>query len=246
MDTLLNYEPSRLKKSIVYLKIYVLLPSLVGELRKQFEQGISIGGLKFSEQTWEANMAFALRFMIDKGISGMSWVTLPKGTFEIIPLNRTVSTCQTEIAINHNDIVARLCDDPQWSDIAPLRVLSFDIECAAKKGFPTPEKDPVITIAAIGKYHNQKKEDLRIIFQLNTCSKVSGAILRDFESEVDLLVEFDKFMKAYDADIITGYNIINFDLPYIHKRTALLLKRLGNPYLNQFPFWGRLKTSKLK
>ncbi len=32
--------------------------------------------------------------------------------------------------------------------IAPLRILSFDIECAGRKGvFPEPEKDPVIQIA---------------------------------------------------------------------------------------------------
>ena len=36
----------------------------------------------------------------------------------------------------------------EWSDIAPFRILSFDIECAGRKGiFPEPEKDPVIQIA---------------------------------------------------------------------------------------------------
>lgn len=30
------------------------------------------------------------------------------------------------------------------SDLAPLRVLSFDIECAAEKGFPNENSDPVI------------------------------------------------------------------------------------------------------
>jgi DNA polymerase delta subunit 1 len=35
-----------------------------------------------------------------------------------------------------------------WSKIAPLRILSFDIECAGRKGiFPEPEIDPVIQIA---------------------------------------------------------------------------------------------------
>lgn len=35
-----------------------------------------------------------------------------------------------------------------WSKIAPLRILSFDIECAGRKGiFPEAEIDPVIQIA---------------------------------------------------------------------------------------------------
>jgi DNA polymerase delta subunit 1 len=36
------------------------------------------------------------------------------------------------------------------STIAPLRILSFDIECSADAGkFPTPNSDPVIQIANI-------------------------------------------------------------------------------------------------
>lgn len=36
----------------------------------------------------------------------------------------------------------------EWSDIAPLRILSFDIECAGRKGvFPEASTDPVIQIA---------------------------------------------------------------------------------------------------
>lgn len=35
-----------------------------------------------------------------------------------------------------------------WSGVAPLRILSFDIECAGRKGiFPEADKDPVIQIA---------------------------------------------------------------------------------------------------
>lgn len=38
--------------------------------------------------------------------------------------------------------------DGEWQKIAPLRILSFDIECAGRKGiFPEAEHDPVIQIA---------------------------------------------------------------------------------------------------
>jgi len=42
----------------------------------------------------------------------------------------------------------------EWSKIAPLRILSFDIECVSKKGFPQATKDPVIQIANYCKVHN--------------------------------------------------------------------------------------------
>ncbi len=36
----------------------------------------------------------------------------------------------------------------EWAKIAPLRILSFDIECAGRKGiFPEASVDPVIQIA---------------------------------------------------------------------------------------------------
>lgn len=42
--------------------------------------------------------------------------------------------------------------DGEWSKMAPLRILSFDIECAGRKGiFPEPDKDPVIQIASVVK-----------------------------------------------------------------------------------------------
>ena len=38
--------------------------------------------------------------------------------------------------------------DGEWAKIAPLRILSFDIECAGRKGvFPEASIDPVIQIA---------------------------------------------------------------------------------------------------
>ena len=45
---------------------------------------------------------------------------------------------------------AGLCWAGEWQRIAPFRILSFDIECAGRKGiFPEPEHDPVIQIANV-------------------------------------------------------------------------------------------------
>ena len=46
----------------------------------------------------------------------------------------------------------------EWNKMAPLRVLSFDIECQGRKGhFPEAEKDPVIQIAnVLSVYGNDK------------------------------------------------------------------------------------------
>ncbi len=55
--------------------------------------------------------------------------------------------CQLEVDVSWEDFVSHP-PEGDWADVAPFRILSFDIECAGRKGiFPEPEKDPVIQIA---------------------------------------------------------------------------------------------------
>ena len=53
-------------------------------LRTLFEKGVSLGdNIQFPFKTFESNMPYALRFMIDKGIVGMGWIKIPAGLFKI-------------------------------------------------------------------------------------------------------------------------------------------------------------------
>jgi DNA polymerase delta subunit 1 len=52
-----------------------------------------------------------------------------------------------------------------------------------------------------------------------------------------MLMAWKEFMRLVDPDIITGYNIVTFDFPYI-------LQRASNLGLTTFPFIGRLKDVK--
>ena len=58
-----------------------------------------------------------------------------------------ISKAQIELDISWEDLLSHPAEG-EWQKIAPLRVLSFDIECAGRKGiFPEAEKDRVIQIA---------------------------------------------------------------------------------------------------
>eukprot|EP00475_Leptophrys_vorax_P031536 TRINITY_DN4777_c0_g2_i1.p1 TRINITY_DN4777_c0_g2~~TRINITY_DN4777_c0_g2_i1.p1 ORF type:complete len:838 (+),score=202.62 TRINITY_DN4777_c0_g2_i1:254-2515(+) len=73
---------------------------------------------------------------------------------------------------------------------------------------------------------------LKIVFTLNSCAPIVGADVRSFETEGQMLDEWRKFVVETDPDILTGYNIINFDLPYLLNRAKALK-------LNSFPELGR-------
>ena len=58
-----------------------------------------------------------------------------------------MSKAQLELDISWEDMISHPAEG-EWQKIAPLRILSIDIECAGRKGiFPEAEKDSVIQIA---------------------------------------------------------------------------------------------------
>lgn len=60
----------------------------------------------------------------------------------------------------------------------------------------------------------------------------------EFKKEADLLTRWREFVDEVDPDLIIGYNISQFDLPYLIDR-AKALKATSFPYL------GRLKSKLL-
>merc|ERR1712000_183137 len=177
--------------------------------------------------------------MIDSGLQGMSWMTLPAGTYTIRKDQpgsnwRPTSHCQIECDVAYDKLIAHE-PEGEWSRIAPLRILSFDIECAGRKGvFPEAEKDPVIQIANTVTRQGDKRPFIKNVFNLGTCSQIVGAQVRTFAKESDLLLAWRDFVNRVDPDIIIGYNIANFDLPYLVDRAKAL-------QLNPFMFLGRLR-----
>lgn len=53
---------------------------------------------------------------------------------------------------------------------------------------------------------------------MGTWAKIPGAEVLSFKSEEELLKAWVKFIQEVDPDFITGYNINNFDIPYIIDR----------------------------
>ena len=163
----------------------------------------------------------------------MGWVKIPANCYKFKKDKFRMSRCQIELECSYTDVIA-LKPENEWGQIAPLRVLSFDIECAAFKGFPTYDKDPVIQIAALSKIHNEPSHFSKIIFTLKTCSNIADTDVRCFEKEEDLLLAWQEYVQVVDPDFITGYNIINFDWAYIIERAVKKFK------LKNFGYLGRI------
>lgn len=211
-----------------FFKITLALPKHVPGARDILENdGVQLPGIGMKTfLTYESNIAFVLRFMIDKGIVGVGWIELKANTY-ILPKTPS-SSCQIEVDVCHDQIIAHK-PDGDWIKVAPLRILSFDIECSNRENaFPTPEKDAVIQIANYTTLYGSSDPIIKNVFVLGMCTPIVGADVRCFDNEVDLLEAWKNFIIESDPDVLTGYNIVNFDIPYLYDRAKhLKIKHFG-------------------
>uniref|UniRef100_A0A7S3QWA8 DNA polymerase n=1 Tax=Dunaliella tertiolecta TaxID=3047 RepID=A0A7S3QWA8_DUNTE len=210
-----------------FLKIVMAAPYLVAPCKGMLEMGIRVGDRTMGGcLTYESNVRFALRFMIDKNVVGGNWVELPAGTYQLVPKdnkdNKGLTWCSIEAHIRHENLISHPAEG-EWSKIAPLRVLSFDIECAGRKGhFPDASIDPVIQIASMVTVQGESKPIVKNVMTLGSCASIVGAEVFAFDSEAELLSRWMDLLLETDPDVMIGYNILNFDLPYLYERAEAL------------------------
>ena len=221
-----------------FLRVVVAVPSLVFTCRRLIEAGFPLAGQKGYFQSglsYETNIPFALRFMIDQGLEGGGWVTLEAGQWRHAKDN--VSSCQIELDVHYEAVKPK-----EALKIAPIRILSYDIECynPEGKGFPQAESSPVIQIGVYVKDFGQDKPLIHAIWVKGSCNEIAGASVYSFENESDLLLSFRDFIQIVDPDVITGYNIGGFDTPYILDRAEAL------NISDDFSKLGRLKNDRTR
>ncbi|KAJ2746674.1 DNA-directed DNA polymerase delta [Coemansia sp. BCRC 34301] len=217
----------------LFFKVIVRNPKFVRPVSQIVKRGFNVPGIGlYSGTAYESNLEYTIRFMVDTDIVGASWVELPAGKYSVRSDRRTF--CQYEVEIDYKDLIAH---EPigEWSKVAPLRILSLDIECAGRAGvFPEAQIDPVIQIANVVTLQGQKQPFIRNVFTLNTCAPIPGVHVLSFEDEGEMLLKWSQFVQACDPDVIIGYNTTDFDLPYLLDRAEAL-------HVTNFPFLGRIK-----
>src|SRR6267154_3890564 len=85
-------------------------------------------------------------------------------------------------------------------------------------------------------HEGESQPFIRNVFTLNTCSHIVGSQVISTDNETEMLQKWRYFVEQVDPDVIIGYNIANFDLPYLLDRAKALKA-------NQFPYLGRLKSA---
>ena len=172
-------------------------------------------------RVYESNIDPVLRFMHVSGCSSTGWID--PGICE--PDSETL--CEVNLWAPNWRYIKPI----QRDDLAPLRIMSFDIECYSSTGaFPDPQnpKDVVFQIAMTTKEFGKEGYLDRKCLCLKETEGYDW-----FETERELLQAFEKHLAKIDPDIITGWNIFGFDLEYLVVRATI--------HCGLAPTWGRVR-----
>jgi len=178
-------------------RLYTQRPGDVRDVRERYRH-------------FEADIPFATRFMIDTGLTG--GVSAPDTT------------------VNYQDIAPAEVD-------APARTCIVDIECEDERGFPDPERDAIICITCFDSFDNDYTTFLfsrsgaspeiaakeREGGLENGCFRKGTHTIFTYPDEVAMLRAFAGYIIARDPDVLSGWNFVDFDMPYITGR----MKKLG-------------------
>jgi DNA polymerase I len=189
-----------------YVKIIVNVPSDVKDIREDVK---ALAGV---EDIFEADTLFHNRYLIDKELHSMNWVSITQA-----PIERTIHQenilCDYTITADDVHEIERLVH-------APLKYMAWDIECLPVDGeMPTPDKSPVIMMSmAFSPSYNGHST---LILVAKIVPDVNPDVMC-FDDEPGMLNEFFRIIREYDPDVITGFNINDFDTPYVVDRCKFL------------------------
>ena len=134
----------------------------------------------------------------------------------------------------------------ETDDIAEnVTILTLDIEVSGEGGYSTAW-DTTNEITSMVLYDNKTKNyNVLLLDKTNNVKnrKTDKYILEAFSSEKDLILRFFELYLSIQPDILTGWNIDGFDMPYIYNRTK---KILGANIANQLSPVGVVNKEKHK
>ncbi|MBU3897295.1 MAG: hypothetical protein KJ697_05210 [Nanoarchaeota archaeon] len=150
---------------------------------------------------YEADVLFKYRFMVDHGLRGMGWMEV-----EGNPVRTTTVKCKAieATSVKPIDVIKN----------APMKYLALDTETIVEKGgMAEYEVDPISMISMI--FYPDYKGKKSVVLLTKQCGGEDTICCKD---EKEMLEKFKDILLDYDPDFLVGYNIENYDMPYILKR----------------------------
>ena len=185
-------------------------------------------------QVWEStSIPLVRKLLTNRNIRYSQWFTCQ---CEKVAIEDKISTIENEyvakwrtMEVVPSDICANWATNPG--------ILAFDIECYSNNHRAMPDKydarHVAYMISAIYKIQNDAKSIKRYGVVIGDCNhippeKLANCEIIETKSEKEMVEAFARITNETDPEILTGYNILSFDYPYLDHR----LKRRKNDWPN--------------
>lgn len=182
------------------LKIILKDPSRTSVIREHLRK------LNFIEEIFEADILFKYRFMADFQLFGMNW-------YKIVGTPIQTQTVKADLVIKIEKI-----EPIEKIENSPFKYMSLDIEVVSS-GLPNPLEEP-ISIISLSFFPAFDGKNTMVLIAKNNLKKKEDDVLT-FNNEKEMLEKFLEIIEKFDPDIVIGYNINDFDLPYINERLKI-------------------------
>ena len=144
---------------------------------------------------------------------------------QVYTKNGSKPTDKTINLISHKLVSYLTNYDPKMkaTDRNKLKNRSIDdINKLITEYFPEVEGDQTIQIGCSFFKYGETQPYRNVMYTLGTCDPIKDTEVKSFKSEKKLLIAFTQLINSEDPEIITGYNILGFDTPWIFKRAVEL------------------------
>jgi DNA polymerase delta subunit 1 len=187
---------------------------------------LSHTGIKFV--LYESNLDMIVKFTHLRNIRTAGWIRVKKGDFSLE--NDNISTSQIQATVYWKQVHPYLVKDESlvelidYQDIAPFRILSWDIETQSSRGFP---EFPNAEIK--GDFISQigcclwifGKQKIKFILSSVYSDPTEDGIVINCKNEKEMIKTFCDIICNLDPDMLTGYNTWGFDDKYLWKRIEI-------------------------
>jgi DNA polymerase elongation subunit (family B) len=193
-------------------------------LIKKMAYGIYIPafGLRLRFKFHEQDASEILQLTSCRKLPMTDWIT-GKGNL-VLGIDQ-VSTCVEEYKVNWSDLIA--CEDPSIKKLMPRpKVMMFDNEANSTNINTMPKNRPgdkIFQISFAVNVHGEEQVDKYLLSLGEPDPKKVGEDVKvlTYRSEGDLLVGFTEMVHQIDPQVLSGYNIMGWDIDYMVKRAKL-------------------------
>ena len=174
-----------------------------------------IGAVKLRMHEQDADPILQLTVAKDLPTSG--WITFAGN---LVPEVEKITLCDLEYKVNWKNM--KKCDR---ATVGLPKIMGFDIEVNSSNpsAMPKAEKpeDKIFQISCVFSREGSTDYESHLLTLGDPVQSIVGeeAIIHRFLNEAELIVGFTELIRKENPNVIVGYNILNFDIPYMIERS---------------------------